>query len=129
MSDAWLRRLVVAVIALLIIHEVGTWVYAAFGAAAGVLSGVLVAAVSFFATRMASVGAGNAAWFLVPTLLFTALPVAARVWSFLTVQQGAWERTQDLVPFLVGFAAPVGLLLVVYLALRRRSRELAAPDI
>jgi len=42
-----------------------------------VLSGVPVAVESFFATRMACVVAGNAAWFLVPPLLFTALPGAA----------------------------------------------------
>jgi hypothetical protein len=127
MSDAWLRRLVAATIALLIIHEVGTWVYAAFGAAAGVISGLLVAAVSFFSTRMASAGAGSAAWFLVPTLLFTALPIAARVWGMLTTQRTAWERAVDIVPFAIGFAAPVALLLLAYLALRRRPDAGAAP--
>ncbi len=127
MSDAWIRRLVAAAIALLVVHEVGSWTYAAFGAAAGVLSGLLVAAVSFFSARMAQVGAGNTAWFLVPTLLFTALPLAARVWSFLTVERGAWERALDLAPFAIGFAAPVGLLLAAYLSLRRRERAGRAP--
>ena len=120
MSDAWIRRLVAAAIALLVIHQVGTWVYAAFGAAAGAVSAVVVAAVSFFSARMAQVGAGNTAWFLVPTLLFTALPLAAKAWNFLTLAGGAWDALLDLVPFVVGFAAPVLLLLWVYLALRRR---------
>jgi hypothetical protein len=128
MSDAWLRRLVAATIALLIIHEVGTWVYAAFGAAAGVMAGLLVAAVSFFSTRMASAGAGGTAWFLVPTLLFTALPIAARVWAMLVTQRTAWERALDFVPFAVGFAAPVALLLLAYLALRRRPDARAGTD-
>lgn len=121
MNDAWIRRLVAAAIALLVIHEVGSWVYAAFGAAAGVLSALLVAAVSFFSARMAQVGAGNTAWFLLPTLLFTALPLAAKVWSFLTVERSAWDAALDLAPFLVGFAAPVVLLLVVYVSLRARG--------
>jgi hypothetical protein len=121
MSDAWIRRLVAAAIALLVIHEVGSWVYAAFGAAAGLLSALLVAAVSFFSARMAQVGAGNTAWFLLPTLLFTALPIAAKVWSLLTVQRSAWDAALDLAPFLVGFAAPVLLLLWAYTALRRRA--------
>ncbi len=120
MNDAWIRRLVAAAIALLVIHQVGTWVHAAFGAAAGVVSAVAVAAVSFFSARMAQVGAGNTAWFLVPTLLFTALPLAAKAWNFLTLAGGAWDALLDLVPFVVGFAAPVLLLLWVYLALRRR---------
>jgi len=121
MSDAWIRRLVAAAIALLVIHQVGTWVYAAFGAAAGAVSAAVVAAVSFFSARMAQVGAGNTAWFLVPTLLFTALPLAAKVWNFLTVERGAWDAALDLAPFLAGFAAPVLLLLWVYLALRGRG--------
>jgi hypothetical protein len=121
MNDAWIRRLVAAAVALLVIHEVGSWVYAAFGAAAGVLSGLLVAAVSFFSARMAQVGAGNTAWFLLPALLFTALPIAAKVWSFLTVQRSAWDSVVDVAPFLIGFAAPVLLLLWVYAALRRRA--------
>jgi hypothetical protein len=121
MSDAWIRRLVAAAVALLVIHEVGSWVYAAFGAAAGVLSGLLVAAVSFFSARMAQVGAGNTAWFLLPALLFTVLPIAAKVWSVLTVQRSAWDSAVDLAPFVLGFAAPVLLLLWVYAALRRRA--------
>ena len=121
MSDAWIRRLVAAAIALLVIHQVGTWVYAAFGAAAGAVSAVVVAAVSFFSARMAQVGAGNTAWFLVPMLLFTALPLGAKVWNFLTVEKSAWEAALDFAPFLAGFAAPVLLLLWVYLALRGRG--------
>lgn len=121
MNDAWIRRLVAAAIALLVIHQVGTWVYAAFGAAAGILSGLLVAAVSFFSARMAQVGAGNTAWFLVPTLLFTALPIAAKLWSFLAVEQSAWDAALAIAPFVIGFAAPVLLLLWVYLALRGRA--------
>jgi hypothetical protein len=121
MNDVWIRRLVAAAIALLVIHEVGTWVYAAFGAAAGVLAGLLVAAVSFFSARMAQVGAGNTAWFLLPALLFTALPIAAKVWSFFTVQRSAWDSLVDVAPFLIGFAAPVLLLLWVYTALRGRA--------
>lgn len=121
MNDAWIRRLVAAAIALLVIHEVGSWVYAAFGAAAGLLSALLVAAVSFFSARMAQVGAGNTAWFLLPTLLFTALPIAAKVWTFMTTTSSAWDRALDLAPFVVGFAAPVALLLWVYASLRRRE--------
>jgi hypothetical protein len=121
MSDVWIRRLVAAAIAFLVIHEVGSWVYAAFGAAAGILSGLLVAAVSFFSARMAQVGAGNTAWFLVPTVLFTALPLTAKVWRALTEERTAWDRAVDLAPFVIGFAGPVALLLAVYLALRRRG--------
>jgi len=121
-SDAWLRRLVVAAIALLIVYQIGTWIHAAFGLAAGVLSAALVAVVSFFSARMARLGGGNTAWFLVPTLLFTVVPLAAKLSSLLANESSAWEWTVALVPFLTGFALPVLLLLAVYVELRNRTR-------
>jgi len=122
MNDAWLRRLVVAAIALLIVYQVGTWIYAAFGLAAGVLSAALVAAVSFFSARMARLGGGNTAWFLVPTLLFTVVPLAAKFSGLLAVESSAWDWVVALAPFLAGFALPVLLLLAVYVELRNRTR-------
>jgi len=125
MSDAWLRRLVVAAIALLIVYQVGTWIYAAFGLAAGVLSAVLVAVVSFFSARMARLGGGNTAWFLVPTLLFTIVPLAAKMSGLLATQSDWWDWTVALAPFLAGFGLPVLLLLAVYVGLRNRTRVAA----
>jgi len=121
-NDAWLRRLVVAAIAFLVVYQVGTWIYAAFGLAAGMLSAVVVAAVSFFSARMARLGGGNTAWFLVPTLLFTVVPLAAKLWGLLAVQADAWQWAEALTPFLAGFALPVLLLLAVYAELRDRTR-------
>ena len=95
--------------------------YSAFGISAGILAAVLVAAVSFFSARMASVGGGNTAWFLVPTLLLTVLLLAAKSWTFLTVEKSWWDRSVEFAPFVFGFAAPVLLLLSVYAGLRNRT--------
>lgn len=81
MSDAWLRRVVMLAIVLLVLHAVGTWTYAALGAAAAIVAAVLAGAVSIFSARMAGLGQGNNAWFVVPTGVFTALPLASRLWS------------------------------------------------
>ena len=121
MSDSWLRRVVMLAVVLLVLHAVGSWAYAALGAGAAVVSAVLVAAVSIFSARMA--GQGNNAWFVVPTVAFTVLPLAARVWALLSVEANWWTRSVDFGPFLVGFAAPVFLLLVAYLELGRRARR------
>lgn len=67
MNDSWLRQLVILAIVLMVLHAVGSWVYAALGAAAAMISAVLVGAVSVFSARMAGRGQGNNAWFVVPT--------------------------------------------------------------
>ena len=120
-SDAWLRRVVMLAIVLLVLHAVGTWTYAALGPVAAIVSAVLVGAVSIFSARMAGVGKGNNAWFIVPTLVFTALPLGARLWTVVATEQGGWTSTVEFAPFVIGFAAPVLLLLMAYLELGRRA--------
>jgi len=122
MNDAWLKRVVMLAIVLLVLHAVGTWTYSALGVAAAIVSALLVGAVSFFTARMATLGEGNHAWFVVPTLVFTAVPLAARLWTLFAVEQGWWPRTVDFAPFLIGFAVPVLLLLMAYLELGRRKQ-------
>ncbi len=119
MSDAWSRRIVMLAIVLLVLHAVGTWTYAVLGPAAAIVSAVLVGGVSILSARMA--GRGNHAWFVIPTALFTVLPLAARLWTLFTVEQSWWMRTVELTPFVIGFAAPVLLLLAAYAALGRRA--------
>ena len=123
MTDAWIRRIMMSAIALLVLHAVGAWAYSALGVAAAIASAALVAAVSVFSARMAGFGEGNTAWFVLPTLAFTTLPLAGRVWTLLTAEQTWWARTVEFAPFLFGFAAPVFLLLAVYLELGRRARR------
>lgn len=125
MSDAWLRRLVVAATALLVIYQVGTWIHAVFGPLAGILSAAAVAAVSLLAARMAR-GGGSAAWFLVPTVLFTLVPLAAKLWTLHATDATWWDRLVLLVPFLAGFGLPVLLLLLVYVELRKRAASAAS---
>ena len=119
MSDAWLRQIVMLAIVLLVLHAVGTWGYSILGAAAGVAAAVLVGAVSVFSARMS--GAGNDAWFVVPTVVFTVLPLAGRFWTLTRIEESWWARTLDIFPFVVGFAAPVLLLLAVHLQLGSRA--------
>jgi hypothetical protein len=121
MSDPWLRRTIMLATALLVLHAVGAWAYAALGVAAAIVSAVVVAAVSVFSARMAAFGEGDNAWFVVPTIVFIAVPLAARVWRLFAVEESWWTRTIDFAPFLVGFALPVILLLLVYLALGRKQ--------
>jgi hypothetical protein len=77
--------------------------------------------VSYVCARPAKRGATSTIWFLIPTLLFTVIPLLAKAWSLLSSQTGMLDMLVDLVPLLVGFVIPVGLLSVVYLDLRKKS--------
>jgi hypothetical protein len=124
MNDSWLKRTVMLAIVLLVLHAVGTWTYSTLGVAA-IVSAVLVGAVSIFAARMATRGKGNHAWFVVPTVVFTAVPLAARLWTLLAIEQSWWTRAVDFAPFVIGFAGPVLLLLGAYLELGSRKQAIA----
>lgn len=112
---------------MLLVYQMGVWLAVLWGAVGATLSTVIVAAVTFFCAYMARVGAGHIGWFLVPTLLFTIIPVAARTWKFFTEERTWWERVVDHAPFLVGFLLPVLLLLVVFVELRRREAAAEKP--
>lgn len=118
MRDTWLKQLVMSATVLLVLHAVGAWAYALLGIGAAMTAAALVVAVSIFSGRMA--GKGNDVWFVVPTVAFTAVPTAARLWTVLAVEPTWWMRAVEFGPFLIGFAAPVLLLLAVYLALGER---------
>lgn len=112
--------------ALLVLHAVGAWTYSALGVTSAVASAALVSAVAIFGARMAGRGR-NRAWFVVPALVFTALPLAARVATLASHEGSWWTRSVELAPFLIGFAAPVLLLLAAYLGLDRRASQTARP--
>ena len=108
---------------LLVLHAVGGWAYSALGAAGAILCVVLAVAVSILGARKAGLTKGNDAWFVVPLALFTALPVAAGLWKLFAIEQSWWAHGVAFAPVLIGFVAPVLLLLATYLELGRRARD------
>ncbi len=121
MSDKTLRYLIAAAIVMLLVFQIGTLIASAFGMAWGAVSAVVVAAVSFFSARLARAGGKNSVWFLLPTILFTIIPLAYMIWQAWTAEVSGFERLASFVPFLIGFAGPVLVLLLVYLELRKRT--------
>lgn len=120
MELATLRKMIITTIALLLIYQVGTGIAGFFGGFWGGMAALVVAAVSFACVRLAGKSAGNIAWFLVPSLLFTIVPLVARARSVFA--DATWiDRIIAITPFLVGFVIPVVLLLLVYIELRRRT--------
>ncbi len=121
MELSTIRKLVVIVITLLLIYQFGTWVASFLNGIWGALSAIFVAGVTFVSSRQARVGASNTGWFLVPTLLFTIIPLIAKVWDFLTGNSSLWDRIFKFTPFFVSFVLPIGILLVVYDELRKQT--------
>lgn len=115
------RKLVLAALICLLLYQVGTWITVIAGAVWGAGAAVVVAVVSYVSARLAKRGATSTIWFLVPTLLFTVIPLLAKLWSAFTRQTGIADMLLDLTPLLVGFVIPVILLSMVYLDLRKKS--------
>lgn len=114
------RRLILTAIICLLLYQVGTWITIVAGALWGAGAAVIVAVVSYVCARLAKRGASSTIWFLVPTLLFTVIPLLATIWTAFTSQTGLVDMLVDVMPLLVGFVIPVGLLSLVYLDLRKR---------
>lgn len=114
------RRLILTAIICLLLYQVGTWITIVAGALWGAGAAVIVAVVSYVCARLAKRGASSTIWFLVPTLLFTVIPLLATIWTAFTSQTGLVDMLVNVMPLLVGFVIPVGLLSLVYLDLRKR---------
>jgi hypothetical protein len=123
MSDKTLRFLIASAIAMLLIFQIGTLISGIFGLAWGTISAVVVAAVSFFSARLAKAGGNSSLWFLLPTMVFTVIPIALMIWRGITENASWLDRLVMLTPFVVGFGAPIVLLLLVYYELRRRGLD------
>jgi len=71
--------------------------------------------------RLAKSGGRSSAWFLLPTLLFTVLPLSILSWKILGQETGWMDRVVALLPFVIGFVVPVLLLLAAYYELHGRT--------
>jgi hypothetical protein len=123
MTDKMLRYFVASAIAMLLIFQIGTLISGIFGMAWGTVTAVVVAAVSFISARLAKAGGKSSLWFVLPTIIFTVIPIALMLWRGFTENLSWFDRLVMLAPFIVGFGAPIVLLLLVYYELRKRSLD------
>jgi hypothetical protein len=123
MTDKTLSRIIVTVIAMLLIFQIGSLISNLFGMAWGAVSVVVVAGVSFFSASIAKAGGKTSAWFLLPTVLFTIFPLSFTIWKAVAEDKSWFDHAIGFGPFIIGFVAPVILLVVVFHELRKRTRE------
>ncbi len=121
MKDSKLRTLVAIAIALLIVAEFVSWFAQVLSITWGFICALLVAGVTVFCGIQARNRARNTAWFLVPTVLFTVVPLIVKVWRVFTEEKSMLQKIWDYTPFLIGFLLPVAILVYVYWELRNRD--------
>jgi hypothetical protein len=121
MSDRTLRYIIALAIAMLLIFQIGTLISGFFGTVWGLVSAIVVAAVSFLSARLAKAGGKGSLWFLFPTIVFTLIPIALTIWRGITQDETWVDLLVRLIPFTVGFGAPILLLLLAYYELRKRD--------
>lgn len=115
------RKLLLTALICLLLYQVGTWITVVAGAVWGAAAALVVAIVSYFCARLAKRGANSTLWFILPTLLFTGVPLCIKVWRLFNTEADWMDAGLDLVPLLVGFVVPVAVLSVVYLDLRKKT--------
>ncbi len=109
------QRAVMFVCLLLIASQVMALLFALIGFGVGLLGGAATIVVSWFATRKAKASASSTAWFILPPLIFTVIPLVLKFLlsdreESLTLQMFLLSN----LPFVLGFLLPVVVLLAIY---------------
>ena len=121
MSDKTLRYLIISVIVLLLIFQIGTLISDLFGMLWGALSAIAVLVVLFFSGHLTRTRQENSFWFFLLIFLFIVVSIILMGWNVMTADVSWFERVVRLTPFIIGFSAPIVLLLIVYHELRKRA--------
>ena len=93
MSDRTLRYIIA--LAMLLLFQIGTLISGFFGMVWGLVSAIVVAAVSFFSARLAKAGGKGSLWFLLPAVVFTLIPIVLTIWRGIT-QDETWLDLQKV---------------------------------
>lgn len=116
-----IQKTILIIIAILVTSEIISWVYTQFHNVAGIFSSVFVAifvmGIYWYCGKKACESAATTTWFILPCTLFTAIPLAIRLWPSETEEISSWQAFIAIIPFLVSFVLPIVLLVTVYLQL------------
>jgi uncharacterized membrane protein len=115
------RKILVAVIALLIFREIISCLTGVVGAAPALIGGIIAVAVQMYCSRLAKANFRYYGYLLIPTLIFAVIPAALKLREVLGSQrQDPAARFLVIAPEAIGFALPIILLLVAYWVIGRR---------
>ena len=112
------RRLIEVAIELLIISQIGSWLYGLFGTIPALVAAAFVGIVQFVCSRRAAANVKHYFYILVPTILFTVLPSSVRIYNYINGKsEPLLVRIWDVSPVLISFVIPVVLLTVAWFCL------------
>ena len=124
MRTKTLKTLILVAVAMLVISEVAGWIATIFGATTGFIGGAIVTIAYLYCAHRAKASLKYYGWILVPTILFTIIPMALRVHEFLKAEgDSLFVQLLRLAPTLFGFVLPVALLLVVYFGMSKTDNS------
>lgn len=121
------KKIIILVIALLIFREFASFLAAVVGVVPALIGAILVLAVQLFLSRLKGKGFRHYAYVLIPTLIFTVIPIAMSVRKFLGISDRSFFGAMwDFIPLTVGFVLPVLLLLIVWWILNSQRPSVPA---
>ena len=118
-----IRKIILAVIALLVVSEIIGWLSLVANNITGLISGLVVFVIYAYCGKKAMASTVTTTWFMVPVVLFTVVPVAIKFWP-----DGASADSSLIVGlisntlFIVSFILPV-ILLLAYFYLAEHAEE------
>jgi len=124
MKTKTLKALILVAVAMIVISEVAVWIASIVGATTGLIGGAIVTIAYLYCAHRAKASLKYYGWILVPTILFTVVPTALRVYNFFKAEgDNLFVQLLRLAPSLFGFVLPVALLLVVYFGMSKIEKS------
>lgn len=116
-----IRRLIFITIILLILSELFSQVVNLFS----IVGGVIVIIIYAYCAKMARESAKATLWFIVPTIIFTLIPLAIKLWPKEepnSILEYLISSAFDNLPLFASFVIPVTLLATAYYGLKKHEK-------
>jgi hypothetical protein len=114
------KNLVLASIAMILTSEVFSFLYKVLNSIGGLVGGLVVLCIYVYCGAKARKSIHSTTWFLVPTILFTLVPLAYKWWPNSEEESiSVFNVLIQNVPVLISFVLPVIFLSIVYYKLSK----------
>jgi len=116
-----IRRLIFITIILLILSELFSQVTNLFS----IVGGIIVIIIYAYCAKRARESAKATVWFIVPTIIFTLMPLVIKLWpkeESNSILEYLISSVLDNFPLLASFVVPITLLATAYYGLKKHEK-------